>query len=219
MTQPKRLNLPAIESSLQAVQANFDAINATLSVPRDPLTDEVLRRLMHGYAYVDELLARGVDLFAFGNSRHLLELNMRVLCGAEHRACAECHHMAAATEAHFYESDEGGVASLIAWVNDLQGESVWRRAAGAYIHVLSQPQLFIEGNHRTGALLMSWMLASAGKPPFVLSIDNAKAYFDPSTMTKNARKHTLKMLWERPKLVKRFAALLKGDAETIHSLG
>jgi Fic family protein len=100
----------------------------------------------------------------------------------------------------------------------MAGESVWRRAAAAYIQVLSEPQLFIEGNHRTGALLMSWILARAGKPPFVLSVDNAKAYFDPSSMAKSLRKHSLHMMLSRPKLLKRFAALLKDGAQKTHLL-
>jgi Fic family protein len=84
--------------------------------------------------------------------------------------------------------------------------------------VLSEPQLFIEGNHRTGALIMSWLLAREGKPPFVLSVDNAKAYFDPSSIAKSLRKHSLRMMLSRPKLLKRFAALLKNGAQSAHQI-
>ncbi|WPL22764.1 hypothetical protein [Thiorhodovibrio frisius] len=65
---------------------------------------------------------------------------------------------------------------------------------------------------------MSYLLARAGKPPFFLSVNNAKAYFDPSTLVKNSRKHSLRMLLERRKLVRRFADLLRESANLKHVL-
>ncbi|MGB5834193.1 MAG: hypothetical protein WBG92_19715 [Thiohalocapsa sp.] len=214
----RRLNLNAIENSLRAVQADFAIINQSLSVPRDWLSDAVLRRLMAGYREVDTLLDAGIDLYAPGNSGLVLKLNVLVLCGVEHQLSDECAQLVAATHERFYAKSDGDIEALVDWVRASRHEPVWRRAAGAYIHILSQPQLFIEGNHRTGALLMSWMLARDGKPPFVLSVENAKAYFDPSTLAKHARKRTLKMMLARPKLVKRFASLLKQEAEKEHVL-
>jgi hypothetical protein len=60
---------------------------------------------------------------------------------------------------------------------------------------------------------MSYMLAREGLPPFVLSVANAKAYFDPSTLVKETKKHGLRRLIRVPKLRKRFAELLKEHAE------
>jgi hypothetical protein len=218
MSKPLRLNLIAIEASLRGVQANFAAINETLATPRDPLSDRVLDQMLLGYDFVDWMLSQRIDPFASGQSRHLLELNFLVLCGRGTARRHECAQQMDATEAHFYSHGDGGVEALVDWVRGLRGETVWRRAASSYIHILSRPQLYLEGNHRTGALIMSWMLAVEGEPPFVLSVDNAKAYFDPSTLVKNARKHTLSMLLQRPKLVKRFAGLLKTDGEVEHVL-
>ncbi len=218
MGNARRLNLDAIETSLRDVQAHFSDINKTLSTPRDPLSDFVLERLMWGYRRVDALLDAGVDPFAPGSSEQILNLNLLVLCGNDRSQREECAQLVEATTQRYYTQGDGGIESLVDWVRSMNAESVWRHAASAYIHLLSQPQLFIEGNHRTGALIMSWMLARAGKPPFVLSVDNAKAYFDPSTVTKNARKHTLRMMLERPKLVKRFADLLKKESEKEHAL-
>jgi hypothetical protein len=213
MSKPLRLNLIAIEASLRAVQANFADINATLATPRDPLSDRVLGQMLLGSDFVD-----WIDPFASGQSRHLLELNFLVLCGRGTARRHECAQQMDATEAHFYSHGDGGIEALVTQVRGLRGETVWRRAASTYIHILSRPQLYLEGNHRTGALIMSWMLAVEGEPPFVLSVDNAKAYFDPSTLVKNVRKHTLSMLLKRPKLVKRFARLLKADGELEHVL-
>jgi len=219
MPKARRLNLDAIETSLRAVQADFGRINASLDTPRDPFSNAVLERMLQGYQLVDDYLAADLDLFAPGGSSLLLELNVRVLCGLDAAVRAECASQIEATKQHFYAKGDGGVESLVTWVRDLNGAPVRRRAASTYIHILSQPQLFIEGNHRTGSLVMSWILANAGKPPFVLSVENAKAYFDPSALVKSSRKHTLRMLLERPKLVKRFADLLKDDAEKIHLNG
>ena len=213
------MNLQAIEASLRAVQKDFDAINRSLSAPRDPLGDDVLERMLAGYRMVDQLLEARAQPFAPGTSGQMLELNLMVLCGTDRDMRRDCVRLIETTSRHFYGKGDGGFEALVEWVKSMNGESVWRRAASAYIHILSQPQLFIEGNHRTGALIMSWMLAVEGKPPFVLSVDNAKAYFDPSTLAKNARKHTLKMMLERPKLIKRFAELLKAEAEKSHVLG
>jgi prophage maintenance system killer protein len=216
MAKTRRLNLGAIEDSLRAVQRDFARINATLDTPRDPLGEDVLQRMLLGYQQVDRYLGDGVDLFALGSSPLLLELNLCVLCGRDEAVRAEASSQIAATQNQFYAKGDGGIEALVERVQSLNGASAWRRAASTYIQILSQPQLFIEGNHRTGSLVMSWMLAREGKPPFVLSVQNAKAYFDPSALVKGSRKHSLRMLLERPKLVRRFADLLKDDAEQFH---
>jgi hypothetical protein len=206
-----RLNLKAIDASLSAVQADFDRINRTLSTPRDPMTDMVRRNMMDGYRMVDDALASGLDPFEVGHSQWLLELNTCVLCGQDVERRREFSIHIASTERHFYEQDGAGIGGLMEWLAHHRDDNVWFRAAGVYVYILSRPQLYIEGNHRTGSLIMSYILAREGQPPFVLSIENAKAYFDPSTLVKDARKHSLGMLFTMPKLKKRLARLLKGN--------
>ncbi|KAA6185549.1 hypothetical protein F2Q65_08640 [Thiohalocapsa marina] len=215
----RRLDLVAIEYSLRAVQADFERINNTLSVAREPLTDQVIDHLMLGYRRVDALVAARRNPFALGSSPELLELNLLTLCGSDDRTREGCQRLRSATEAHYYDTGENGIAALAARMRSMQGESVWRRAAMAYMFILSQPQLFLEGNHRTGCLVMSWMLAREGEAPFVLSVENARAYFDPSTLVKHTRKHTLKMMVEKPLLVKRLGQLLRSEADTVHMGG
>jgi hypothetical protein len=206
-----RLNLTAIEASLRAVQDDFDRINRTLSTPRDPMTDSVRRNMMAGYRMVDEALASGFDPFELGYSQWLLELNTCVLCGPDIEKRREFSMHVAATGQHFYDQEGAGIGGLIDWLAHHRDDNVWFRAAGVYVYILSRPQLYIEGNHRTGSLIMSYMLAREAKPPFVLSVENAKAYFDPSTLVKDSRKHSLGMLITMPKLKKRLARLLKGN--------
>jgi hypothetical protein len=208
-----RLNLPEIDSTLRAVQADFGRINATLCAPRDAMSDEVRTNLMAGYEGVDDALASGIDLFRLGHSRHLLELNTLVLCGPDPDCRKDFARHIASTEQRFYGHGSGGVGALTEWLQRNNGEDVWRRAAGVYIHILSTPELFIEGNHRTGALIMSYLLAREGQPPFVLSVENAKAYFDPSTLMQGIERGSLRMLIRLPSLKKRFASLLRSTAD------
>jgi hypothetical protein len=81
----RRLDLDAIERSLRGLQHEFERINETLTVPRDPLSDCVLENMMLGYRRVDRILADRIDLFALGSSGYLLELNALVLWGDDHR--------------------------------------------------------------------------------------------------------------------------------------
>ncbi len=207
------LDLDAIESSLRAVQRNFSEINRVINTPRDTLDDQVITNMMAGYRYVDALVADGVDLFAIGASRHFLELNALVLCGTDpiERIREDAHLKA--TAQRFYEEDRGTISDLAAWYALHRDETAWTRAAGVYVRLLSEPQLFIEGNHRTGALIMSCILVRDGRPPFVLSIDNAQGYFDPSTLITKTKKTPIGMLFRIPKLKKEFAAFLRENAD------
>jgi len=210
----QRLNLSAIEASLRAVQAHFDEINATLATPRDPLQDDVLTNLLAGYEYLDFLLFNDIDLLARGSSHHLLRLNFLVLIGAQDPAKGDWAGATRQTERRFYDdASRGGVRALMNYAAEHKGDGIWKRAAGVYIHILSEPQLFIEGNHRTGALVMSQVLVREGKPPFVLTERNAKAYFDPSSLVKGCRKRSLRALLEIPKLRKRLAKLIEDEAD------
>jgi hypothetical protein len=92
-------------------------------------------------------------------------------------------------------------------------EPVWMRAAGVYVRVMSTPQLFIEGNHRAGALMMSYVLARHGQPPFVLSVDNAVAYFRLSAAIRDIIKGTVTMFLRNLAPRRRLAELLAGQAD------
>jgi hypothetical protein len=208
-----RLNLPAIEACLRHVQRDFRRINEQLNDYRDPMTDEVVGNMMAGYGRVDGAIEQGIDLFAPGNSRHVLELNDVVLCrGDRSGQCCSPEHFEA-NERHFYDDRQGGFRDLVEWHELHRADSPWDRAAGIYVRVLSAPQLYIEGNHRTGALIMSYLLAREGRPPFVLTVDNARAYFDPSSLIKNTRKRSFAMLFKIPGIRKNFARFLRKQAD------
>jgi hypothetical protein len=68
--------------------------------------------------------------------------------------------------------------------------------------VPSQPQLYIEGNHRTGALIELYS-RSSGKA-LLFDCRECQAYFDPSTLSKETKKTTLPFA-KLPRLRKQFA--------------
>jgi hypothetical protein len=206
-----RLNLSEIEASLRAVQREFDRINRRLSAHRDPLSDDVVENMLAGYALVDALVDARIDIFAMGRLKSVLELNKVVLCGAGERDDSARH--LEATEDRFYEEREGGIQDIVEWLALHTEDSVWKRAAGVYVRMLSKPQLFIEGNHRTGALVMSYLLLWDAQPPFVLTVDNAEAFFDPSTVIRDIRKKSPAAIFRLPGIKKRFAKFLCAQAD------
>lgn len=212
MADVRRLNLPAIKLCLQDTQKNFKKINATLTVRRQPPSDEVINNMMAGYAMIDEFIANDIDLFAYGNSPLLLDLNYAVLYQSTKLSSEEDTCQFEATQNHFYSAETGGIEQLQEWLQLHQHDSIWKRTAGTFTCVLSQPQLFLEGNHRTGSLIMSYLLMRENKAPFVLSYDNAKHFFEPAELTKKRRKRNLvDDLIHLPKQTRKFAKLLKNE--------
>ena len=209
MSAKRRLDLPAIERALRKVQGRFAELSRHFTEQRDPLTDEVLRNVVEGYALIDDYVARGVDLFDLQQLNLMLEINATVLCGRDPARRLEYAQHLAATEEHFFNNVEGGIKDLFNWYCAYRSESVWKRAAGVYVRILSKPQLFIEGNNRTGSLIVSYLLMRAGLPPFVLTLDNAEGYFNPSSVIRNSAKHGVKALYELPKIKKKYAAFLE----------
>lgn len=209
-----RLDLAAIGAALRDVQATFPAINARLEMKREAMSDRVVDFMIEGYAQVDRLLADRVDAFAMGHLSALLELNHRVLCGAGPEARRQHHRHLEATAAAFYDDERGGIRDVREWYERNRQSSVWRRAAGVYVRILTEPQLFIEGNHRTGALIMSYLLAREGRPPFVLTVENAAAYFKPSTLMRRTRKSAPTSIWRIPQLIGTFADYLRTTAQS-----
>lgn len=191
MANVTQLNIDVIRSNLVKTQKKFKKINPTLSANRPKPTDEVIENLIAGYERVNVCLAKGTDLFEMGNSEVLLELNQIVLYYHSEISEEEKESQFEATKKHFYEAKDGGIGALMEWLRGHQHANIWKRAAGVFTFIISQPQLFLEGNHRTASLIISYMLVREGYPPFVLTQDNAKLFFEPAENIKQRRKKTL----------------------------
>lgn len=218
MPAPRHLNLSAIRSSLTEVQRHFSRLNDCLLEPRDPFSDEVLENILEAYALIDDYVTRGIDLFDLQHVDLMLEINATVLCGSDPADRQEFAGHLAATEKHFFDNEEGGIKDLFDWYDKHRDESPWKRAAGVYVRILSKPQLFIEGNHRSGSVIASYLLLREGLSPFVLTVDNAEGFFNPSSVIRNSAKYGVKALFELPKIKKKYAAFLEEQSRRSHGM-
>lgn len=201
-----------MEYYLKMVQKNFELINESLDMRREPMRDEIVENMLAGYRYVNNLLDQDLSMLEQSGLHHFLELNHIVLCGEDLEKRKDFQQHILATSDRFYSQNEFCIKHLRSWAKKHKHVTSWKRAAGIYILHVSQPQLFFEGNHRTGALLMSSILVRGGKPPFVLTVDNAKAYFDPSSLAKATKKDLMGKLYKLPKIKKKFAKFLEAQA-------
>lgn len=169
-----RLDIGEIERAIRASADDIDAPWRDLG--EEAMSDDLVRRLMDGYRFVDSWLAERRDVFAYGQSAALIELNHRVLCGVTPERRAQYSGHIVETERHFYDNPNGGVAAFADWYRRNRNRVPNLLAGGIFTQVVSWPQLFIEGNSRTAALLASFCLARAGFPPLVVTKESAVEY-------------------------------------------
>jgi hypothetical protein len=163
-----RINLSEVERVLGGVSEALGGGLVGAANGEEPITPDVLRRLLEGYRYVDELLAGRTDIFAYGQSSHILELNHRVLCGISPERRRHYADHLAETERRFYDDREGGIGELHDWYERNRNRPARHLAAGLFVQAVSTPQLFIEGNRRTAVLVASYVLARGGLPPLAV---------------------------------------------------
>ncbi|MCP5493615.1 MAG: hypothetical protein H7A23_03600 [Leptospiraceae bacterium] len=193
-----------IKESLNEVQKNFSEINSQLTDRREDLNDTVKDNMISAYRYLNRILYEKKDIFLKDVSS-MLELNYIVLCGVDMGKRIEANQYLNETQHRFYDF----VKPIIKWYKKHKDESPLKVASEIYVGVLSRPQLFFEGNHRTGSLIVSYILVKAGYPPFVLNVKNAVAYFEPSSMIKFTDKRELSGKLKLPKYKKSFKKFLE----------
>ena len=184
MSQKKilKFNLTNVEKSLLDVQNNWKKIDDELDhekIGRRDTFDPVIRsRLIEAYRHLNWLLEKGVEPFSPEGISEILELNNIVHYGFSSQLRLEYNQAIQATSEKFNLN----ITPIEKWYRKhMKGEPhPLKVAAEVYVAVLGFPQLFIEGNHRTGNLISNWISMYYGKPPFVLSPKNAVAYFKPS---------------------------------------
>ncbi len=206
------LNIDAIRSSLVDVQRNFQHINSRLSVQRPPLSDEAIENFLAGYAKIDAYLVDDFNLFEVGNSHALLELDNIVLFHSAQTSASEQNNQFKATQQHFYEAKDGGIGGLMEWLELNDDISVWKKAAGVFCYMVAQPQLFLEGNHRVATLVSSYLLVRDGYAPLVVTVENAKEFFEISEQIKLRNKNSfIDEFLSLPKLTNSFAQMLEAE--------
>lgn len=210
VADPVRLNLEAIKATLEKVEADWEQIDTQLintgvgkkDIPFNKLIKE---NMLNAYAYLDGLLEQKIAPFSQESLGPMLGLNSMVLYGQNHALMLEYGNAVEVNTVKFYDQ----IDTLIKWYQKHEGKSKTRKLAGEiYVTILGHPQLFIEGNHRSGSLIASWINCYNGYPPFVLSPENALAFFQPSSEIKKfVNKSSWRGLTKLPKYRKSFGAL------------
>jgi hypothetical protein len=217
-----RLDLARIADSLLEVERDWSRIDAELERlklgRKHPFDASLRQNMLCAYAHLDELVAEHVEPFVGDGIDQLLTLNNLVHYGSDEGLIAQ---FASALEANT-EKFDANIDPIIGWYqrHASHGDHPYKLAAETYVSILGQPQLFVEGNHRTGSLIASWINLLAGYPPFVLSIDNAIAYFAPSAEIKLfADKSTWRGRRRLPKYRKSFRTFWEQHIEPRYVVG
>ncbi len=203
-----KFNLKNVELSLLEVQRNWKKVDNELDFKklgrRDTFDPVIRSRMMDSYKYLDKLLRNEIEPFSTDGISEILELNNIVLYGLDLSLRLEYNKAIVANSEKFNEC----IVPIEKWYRrHMKGEPhPLRVAAEIYVSVLGFPQLFIEGNHRTGNLISNWVSMYYGHPPFVLSVDNAIAYFTPS---KEIKRFADKSTWRGRARLPKYRASFK----------
>jgi hypothetical protein len=210
-----RLRLGCIAEELLDLQRHFPAINAIVKYRRDDFTDAVRGNMLAAYEFLDEVVADNLDFFSHEGLEALLQLNHVVLLGRDYDARTFDRHISV-TRQQFFDNFHRYVKPIRRWYRKHETENPYKVAAEVYVGVLSHPQLFQEGNHRTGALIASGILLQNGCPPFVLTRHNAVAYFDPSSEIKFTDKRTIHGKLRLPRYKNEFRTFLERNVDVAY---
>jgi hypothetical protein len=203
-----RLNLVKVEQSLIRVEKNWKKIDDELDLRKigrkdTPFNADIRAKMMNAYELLDNLLRNGIEPFSKESLEEICELNNLVHYGLDSRLRQEYVKAIVANSKKYYKN----IDPIINWYeNHMKKEPhPLKVAAEVYVAILGHPQLFIEGNHRTGSIISSWINMYYGYPPFVLSLKNAIPYFGPSAdIKKFANKSTWRGRSRLPKYRKSF---------------
>jgi hypothetical protein len=173
-------------------------------------TDMVRQNMLTAYEFLDAVVDHKLDLFSDEGLEALLQLNHLVLLGKGYDVREFNLHITV-TRRRFFENFHKYVKPIRRWYRRHYTENPYKVASQVYVGVLSQPQLFREGNHRTRSLIASGILLQNGCPPFVLSRQNAVAYFNPSSEIKFTDKRTIRGKIRLPKYQRNFGEFLRAN--------
>lgn len=202
-----QFNIATIEHDLREFQRNFHQINDRLAMRREDLTDTMAEQIVDAYRFLNDLLRRDMDLFTPAGLHALLEMNHIVLCGSDTATRSQYYQHLNETRKSFLKR----IKPIKEWVLRKRGDgNPYKLATGFYTRMLSQPQLFLEGNHRTGNILLNYLLVSRRAAPYVISVDTAARYLDLSGDIKFTNKeNSLDSTMRMPGHSKRFRLFLE----------
>jgi prophage maintenance system killer protein len=168
-------DVDTIYANYQMVQADFERINRVISCQRDAFDSSVVGNLMLAFNYLNaHLKSNGKERLL--SPRDMLELNAIVHLGLSREARREYKGFLRQTEDKFQKY----IPDLLTWYkrHEQGNDDPYKIAAGLYVRILAAPQLFFDGNHRTGALIANYYLMTKGLTPFVVTPENAVEFFN-----------------------------------------
>lgn len=201
---PYKPNLKEIEESYSRVLADWQAIDDLLDRQKvgrkdTPFDRKLMENMLVAWEYMDYFIRnKDYSLFSSEGGPHMLEINHRVHYGVDYLQREEYTKAIDATTEKF--SRQVGPIRKYYKKKIESKKSIDKIASEIFISILGQPQLYIEGNHRSGSIVASWINLVHNKPPFVLSVDNALAFFQPAQEIKKFNKRsTWRSLTKLPK--------------------
>lgn len=206
---PYRPNLKKIEESYARVLSNWKLIDDQLDLARvgrkdTPFDKKLMENMLTAWEYLDYFIKnKDYSLLSNVGGPDMLEINHRVHYGIDYLQRDEYKKAIDATTEKFSRQ----VVPIRKYYKKkiLLKKSVNKIASEIFISILGQPQLYIEGNHRSGSIVASWINLVHNKPPFVLSVDNAIPFFQPAQEIKKFNKRsTWRSLTKLPKYKKDF---------------
>ncbi len=169
-----------------------------------PFDQKLMDNMLTAWEYIDFIIRkRDYSLFGERGGVDMLEINHRVHYGLDSDLRKEYRKAISATTEKFEEQIK---PIRRYYKKNLQDSSAALKvAAGIYIAILGAPQLYIEGNHRSGSISASWINLVHNQPPFVLTVDNAIAFFKPAQEIKKFNKRSVwRSVTKLPKYKKDF---------------
>jgi len=215
---PYRPNLKSIEESYSLVLKNWQKIDDELDLQQigrkdTPFNETLITNMLSAWEYIDFFIRKkNYDLLSARGGPDMLEVNHLVHYGQNLLLRQEYQKAIEATTEKFSKN----VLPIRDYYKKKMTDSasVNKVAAEIYIAILGIPQLYIEGNHRSGSIVASWVNLANKKPPFVLTIDNAISFFRPAQEIKKFNKRSVwRSMTKLPKYKKDFKIFWKNNCD------
>ncbi len=209
-----RPNIKEIEKSYVNIRNHWKEIDDQLDKEKigrkdTPFDQGLMDNLLCGWEYIDFFIRKkDYALLSKKGGPDMLEINHRVHYGLDTALRSEYRKAISATTEKFTRQ----VKPLRSYYSKKTRNetSATKIAAEIFVSIVGQPQVFIEGNHRSGSIISSWINLINNQPPFVLTVDNAISFFKPAQEIKQFDKTSRwRSLTQLPKYKKSFREFWK----------
>jgi len=204
-----RPNIIEIEQSYLEVLSHWNEIDDNLDKERvgrkdTPFDQRLMENLLCAWEYIDFFIRKkDYDLISKKGGPDMLEINNCVHYGLDKTLRSEYQKAISATADKFTRQ----VKPIRTYYRKKtkRNVAVTKISAEIFISILGHPQLYIEGNHRSGSIVSSWINLVNNRPPFVLTVNNAVSFFKPAQEIKQFDKTSRwRSLTQLPKYKKSF---------------